>query len=1280
MRERHQTISRLVLASLAAVIGAWLLSMEQARKRRTLTATARLAPAVAPGSPRTLQELAQGAPVPPEAAPLAATSAGAAGPAASPDRRLRLRHTRLVHRAATRLPRASVLAAAMLVGIPVVFALARTGGASAVAPTLAAEAMDTQDGVVIMAHAAHFSPNSDVTLYWDQSGHAPVHARASATGEVRTAVSLPPADHSMAAMDGMLKLTATDGTRLATVSLAPASGTASDVLAATSSSRIMVNGSPYFLLGANYPWISYGNDFGSNAWGSYGVSAGGSYAADFADMKAKGVHVARWWVFADARAGINFAPDGTPLGLQPSVYADLNQALALAQQNNIYLDLVLFDVSMLAQPSYVAGVQMGGHTDAIADPVKRAALVNNVILPLAKTYGTNPMILSWELMNEPEWGISDLPSPAVNSSYAPVTMAQFWGFASSASQIIHLYTQDQVTIGSAALKWNKVWTNAFAAKKGLPALNLDFYQTHYYQWMDCCTTTNDPDLGTTTWSPLTQSAAALGLDRPIVVGEIHTAAGSAGQELNTVLANGYAGMWAWSYKWQNTWDQLQIDWSTFTPWEAAHAGIVRIPPPSSTPPSPTATRAAPSATAPAATNTPTRTVVAPTATRPAPSATPPAATNTPTRTAVAPSPTAVTTPVPTATAAPPPTATSTSAPTPTSTAGPAPTSTVVATTFGRTTAAGFNDSSDWGYLNGALATLPLAGDINSLSVYVGSTSRGAHLRLALYSAAKNSPGSLIAETAPAPARLGWNTLPTTTTPLVSAGTYWIVAQTDDPLTVYRMANGLLPSDAVGWSAQSYGAFPRIASGWLAYAAQSFSMYGTVTSAQATTVVGSPTPPPVQVPPGETVTPVSVPTSTPTPKAAPTATATAPATPTAAPFGTFEQTVCATKLDPSGQSQCGSSTGNKFDYFFCDRWIGGFCDDFRREQTTTHQMFPMPGDPYSFDALSTTGTQYYPDSGPSSNAAIPCCIDGTVPMMPGMYGFTAYEHFMTSMADSNFGEIILRLHQPFDFAGRTGHIHFDVDTKTSARRYVRLTLSPELFKRGTDDRQNTTVPYPPDALDIWLKGGPSGQNVIVTKYTNGSCGGGYCLGNVALVPDWSGFPTGFDNVRDHVDVYVSRTHLKVVVNGTVYLDTAMPDLGFDRTYVYLQQASYNPCKDGTGGAPPEVWPNGILNQCTVAAQQVHWDNFAFDGPVLPTNSLTPAGREDVVFNAYSATSCTVKGVPAQSVGPTSDYAWITWTARLPAGTPVTVGDIACRYSFVADGSDVPRGLEIVTPGG
>ncbi len=1278
---------RVLFAAVLAVAAAVALRMELSRRRRSAVAARTrcfevtkeqdVRPAEVTLEASGITEAGHTGAQPP------VSEAGEPAVAAMDRRRSQSHAARHARWSTRRLPGIAIAATAVAFILPVVAGVAGLGGARGVpGATLAAEPVDTETGVVVMAHGQHFTPNADVELYWQHPGGDAVHATASPTGEVIAAVSLPHRHAGMPDGGGPLVLVASDGTQQAVASFAPGGDRViapeSSVLGSTSTSRILVNGQPYFLLGADYPWVNYGNDFGSNAWGSYGVHSGGSYASDFADMKSKAVHVARWWVFADGRAGMNFASDGTPLGVQPVVYADLSQALTIAQQNNIYLDLVLFDVSLLAQPTYVGGVQMGGHADLLTNPAKRSALVNNVIAPLAKRFGSNPMVISWELMNEPEWAISDLPRPAFNQNYTPVTMSQFWAFGSAASQIIHLSTTQDVTVGSAALKWNQVWTDAFAIEKGLPTLGLDFYQTHYYQWMDCCSTIDDPDLGTTTWSPLTQPVSALGLDKPIVVGEIHTPTGSAGPQLDAILANGYAGAWAWSYKYTNTGDQLQIDWSTYTLWEAAHASIVRIPAPS-----PSAT---PTATAQAATPTQTATVTgalptatpksaSPTATSTSPATatnTPPPATPPSTSTPPPAAPTATSTPnppTPTATSTPnPPTPTATSTPnppTPTATSTPAAGSTGIVQ-FGRMSSVGFNDSSDVGYLNGSPYALTASGTLTSLSIYVGSTPAGAHVRLGLYSTTPSGmPGTLLAQTGEAVAVAGWNTQPVASGPNLTPGMYWLLALTDNPGTVYRMAAGLPPTNAVGWAVQAYGPFPVAAgSGWTMFTNQAFSMYGTVATSDPP-ASGAATPQPtVSVPLNETLTPINTPTPTSTPVTVPTPTPSSGLT-------AFELTVCPTKLDPSGQSQCGSSVGNLFDYHFCDRWSGGFCDDFRTAQYATHTMFPMPGDPYSLDMVSTTGPYYFPWQGD-------CCTDGPPPTP---MGFTAYEHMMMIMADGLFGNAILRLHQPFDFANRAGHIHFDVDTKTGARRYLRFMLSPDLTKRGTDDRDSHV--YPINALEVFIIDG----NISGTLIKNNSCGSGYCLGNAFSVN--SVMPLGHDNVRDHIDLSVSRTHIKLVMNGVTYLDTNMPDIGFDRSYVYLEQASYNPCKDGP--KPGEIWPNLTLDQCSVAAQEFHWDNIAFDGPVLPTNSLTPQGFEDVVFNAYSVGqpgtfnpgqpgNCTVKGVPASPLGAALWGNWVTWMARLPVGTPVSRADIACISSWSpASGVDQVQGLEVVQPG-
>jgi hypothetical protein len=347
----------------------------------------------------------------------------------------------------------------------------------------------------------------------------------------------------------------------------------------------------------------------------------------------------------------------------------------------------------------------------------------------------------------------------------------------------------------------------------------------------------------------------------------------------------------------------------------------------------------------------------------------------------------------------------------------------------------------------------------------------------------------------------------------------------------------------------------------------------------------------------------------------------------------DHSVAAQPPAPASGGGCVSNCGEP--RYFCDTWAGGFCDDYRNKASgATHVAFPAPGDPYSFDAFSTT----YPD----------WQTEGPAPA-DGLRGFSANEHFMTVVEDGQFGLGVLRLKQPFDFAGREGHVHFDVDLKTGARRYVRFMLSPELAKVLTDDRQRQNR-RPANAFDLWFINGRFSGSVIR---------GGEEVSNFFPYTEYF----GTDDVRDDIDIYVTRTSVRILVNGQVMINEAVPDMGFDRAYVYLVQASYNPCKDG---------------ECGEELQMFHWDNVAFDGPVLPINGLTPAGSQDVVFNAYRAASCSVAGAPAEPVGPEPESSRITWRARLPANMAVGPADVACDYTIVKESSDQISGFEIVRP--
>ncbi|MCA9663761.1 MAG: cellulase family glycosylhydrolase, partial [Myxococcales bacterium] len=308
---------------------------------------------------------------------------------------------------------------------------------------------------------------------------------------------------------------------------------------------VPVGGGDYFLLGANYPWKSYGGDFGANNWGVYGVhTKGPEIGGELSGLASDDMRVVRWFVFTDGRAGVDFDDGGAPTGLGEHVFQDMDEAVAQAKAAGVYLVPVLLDFHWCFWAQYNNGVQMGGHAGVITDPAKRAALVDAVVAPLLDRYADEPAILAWEIMNEPEWVIADLPDPAVDGGAEAIALADFAALSAAIADEVHARTDAYVTLGSASLKWHRVWTPAFAAAHGLPTIDLDLYQAHYYSWMDGQAYTDHPELGTVAFSPLVQDYAALALDRPMIIGELELSSG-AGERLDTLLNNGYAGAWPW---------------------------------------------------------------------------------------------------------------------------------------------------------------------------------------------------------------------------------------------------------------------------------------------------------------------------------------------------------------------------------------------------------------------------------------------------------------------------------------------------------------------------------------------------------------------------------------------------------------------------------------------------------------------------------------------------------------------------------------------------------------
>ena len=103
-------------------------------------------------------------------------------------------------------------------------------------------------------------------------------------------------------------------------------------------------------------------------------------------------------------------------------------------------------------------------------------------------------------------------------------------------------------------------------------------------------------------------------------------------------------------------------------------------------------------------------------------------------------------------------------------------------------------------ITGVQATLAVSATLRSISVYSGDA--GSSLFLGVYTDAGNVPGNLIASTALFTTTLGLNTVPTTSNPVLSPGTYWIAAQFQqfvNPFTGYFDSGGLGSYNAATWT-------------------------------------------------------------------------------------------------------------------------------------------------------------------------------------------------------------------------------------------------------------------------------------------------------------------------------------------------------------------------------------------------------------------------------------------------------------------------------------------------
>jgi hypothetical protein len=232
---------------------------------------------------------------------------------------------------------------------------------------------------------------------------------------------------------------------------------------------------PDFFLAVNYPWLTYGADFGRSPWGHNGISresARAAVAADFAAIRSSGVSIVRWFLLCDGRSGIRYENE-IPAGPDELFFADVAAALDLASQSNLRICFSLFDFLWLQTPERT--------TAALNPPLPRQntlqfaggreALLQRILIPLFREFRAHPGLFAWEIVNEPEWAIPEFQ----RSPKATLPLADARAFFAEIADAIHQESAGvPVTLGSARLQWVRAWSE----------IGLDHLQAHYYPQLE----------------------------------------------------------------------------------------------------------------------------------------------------------------------------------------------------------------------------------------------------------------------------------------------------------------------------------------------------------------------------------------------------------------------------------------------------------------------------------------------------------------------------------------------------------------------------------------------------------------------------------------------------------------------------------------------------------------------------------------------------------------------------------------------------------------------------
>ncbi len=313
---------------------------------------------------------------------------------------------------------------------------------------------------------------------------------------------------------------------------------------------------------------------------------------------------------------------------------------------------------------------------------------------------------------------------------------------------------------------------------------------------------------------------------------------------------------------------------------------------------------------------------------------------------------------------------------------------------------------------------------------------------------------------------------------------------------------------------------------------------------------------------------------------------------------------------------------------------------------------------------------------------------------------------TAMSAQNYALLSMRPRQPFDFAGRTGTISYNVDAATEGGlswwTSLYVTQTPDA---GDSNESQVTGITPQNGIGINFDNACGTNGAVI-----GEVGGVYVynnyteteISNTLPAPSCTTTPTStctgacITTSRghlNHIEVKLSQTSVSVYgtnysTNGQTFpsqvlLFSAPISLNFNRGYVHFQEAERAPAKyEPLGFGIDQPYTNN------------YWSDLGFDGPVINTgevgysvpDALTPdpdSGSSEVntlgapnigyslLNNPISISTCCRASGQQSSVGPFSipnvklsgvASAKLTFLVAYTYANTLSLSNVALQYSI------------------